>query len=101
MEILKPFANRVLVRRLDPITKSQGGILIPDTAQKKQPRGVIVAVGPGTEKEPMLVKKGMTVLFNDYGVAFVPDDRALCVVTQNDILCEVVDEKASQKCQHP
>lgn len=44
--MLRPLLNRVLVRRHKK-DKSDGGILLPDTAQKKLFRGEVLAVGPG------------------------------------------------------
>src|SRR5437870_4648511 len=51
---LRPLQDRVLIRRVEPETKSAGGIFIPDTAQEKPMEGEVVAVGPGT-------KDGVTV----------------------------------------
>ena len=42
-----PFANRVLIRRSDPITKTKGGILIPEAHQSEVNFGEVLAAGPG------------------------------------------------------
>ena len=44
---IKPLHDRVLVRRLDEVTKTNGGIIIPDTAKEKPSEGVVEAVGTG------------------------------------------------------
>ena len=44
---LKPLGNRVLAKRLDQEEKLKGGIILPDSAKKKQETAVVVAVGPG------------------------------------------------------
>jgi chaperonin GroES len=43
----RPLHDRVVVRRIDPESKSAGGIIIPDTAQEKPQEGEVVAVGQG------------------------------------------------------
>lgn len=43
---LRPLQDRVLVRRVDPETKTIGGIFIPDTAQDKPMEGEVVAGDP-------------------------------------------------------
>lgn len=55
-------------RRVEPETKTAGGIFIPDTAQKKSIEGAVVAVGPGARDadgrlHPLNVKAGDRVLF--------------------------------------
>ena len=44
---LKPLGNRVLVQRLEPEEKVKGGIILPDSAKKKQETAKVVAVGGG------------------------------------------------------
>ncbi len=66
---LKPFANRILIKRTEPITKSKGGILL--TVQEEQYYGKVLETGPGTTYDngnirPCLVKKGDTVLLPQY-----------------------------------
>ncbi|HEY4522510.1 MAG TPA: co-chaperone GroES [Candidatus Paceibacterota bacterium] len=68
---IQPLADRVLVRREDVAdTKSPGGIIIPDTAQKEKSKiGVVLAVGSGRFGDegtliPMTVKVGAKVIFN-------------------------------------
>ena len=43
----KPLSDRVLVRPDAPLKVSRGGIIIPDSAQKKTGFGTIVAMGEG------------------------------------------------------
>jgi chaperonin GroES len=39
--------DRVLIQRAEALTKTKGGIVIPEKAQAKVLEGTIVAVGPG------------------------------------------------------
>jgi chaperonin GroES len=63
---VKPLADRVIVKQEKSDTKTPGGIIIPDTAQEKTQQGVVVEVGPGTEKDPILVKAGQKVMYDKY-----------------------------------
>jgi len=44
---LRPLGNRVLLRRLDAEEKLKGGIILPDSAKKKQEQAEVVAIGNG------------------------------------------------------
>lgn len=65
--MLKPLADRVLVKVDEEETKTAGGILLPDTAQKKSQKGTVLAVGSGKVLDngtrlPFEVKVGDHVL---------------------------------------
>lgn len=92
---VEPLGDRVLIRREEIDTKSPGGIIIPDTAQKeKSKRGVVIAVGPGRYGEegdliPMTVKAGSKVFFNsgwDNEVKIGDDDEEYFLVRESDVL---------------
>ena len=68
---LKPLADRIVIRREAAESKSFGGIILPEAAQKKPQRGTIVAVGPGKLNKtglpmPMTLKEGDSVLFTSW-----------------------------------
>jgi len=42
---IKPLGNRVLAKRLEQEQTLKGGIILPDSAKKKQETAVIIAVG--------------------------------------------------------
>jgi chaperonin GroES len=69
---LLPLADRVLVRRVVPVTKTAGGILLPESNVGKNNEGEVLAVGPGLrthkgETIPMSVSVGDKVLLPEYG----------------------------------
>jgi chaperonin GroES len=66
METLKPINDRVVVKPLPAEEKTQGGIIIPDTAKEKPQQGEVVAVGPGKEGVKLNLKTGDRVLFGKY-----------------------------------
>lgn len=43
----QPFLNRVLIKRIEPITKTKGGILIPESQAKEVNYGTVITTGPG------------------------------------------------------
>lgn len=44
---LIPLLDRILIQRAEALTKSKGGIVIPEKAQSKVLEGTVIAVGPG------------------------------------------------------
>ncbi|MDR0297951.1 MAG: co-chaperone GroES [Streptococcaceae bacterium] len=70
--MLKPLADRVILRVKEEEEQSAGGILLATSAQEKPQTAEVVAVGPGkTTKDGTLialaVKPGDTVIFSKYG----------------------------------
>lgn len=69
---LAPLFNRVVIKKVEPVQKSPGGIILQDVSDKAS-IGEVVEVGPGNfengSKVPVSVKKGDTVLLPDYGGA--------------------------------
>ena len=69
-----------------------GGILLPDTAQKKSQKGVVVAVGSGKMTEegkrlPLEVKEGDEVLFAKYSGTEIEDKgEKYLLLSERDIL---------------
>ena len=43
---LKPLADRVVAQRLESEETLKGGIIIPDSAKKKQEMAKVIAIGP-------------------------------------------------------
>ena len=89
---LKPLGNRVLAKRLEQEQTLKGGIILPDTAKKKQETAVIVAVGNGTRTSegkqiPIPVKVGDTILMDKYaGQEVTVDDEDFVILRSDDII---------------
>ena len=92
---LRPLGNRVLVQRTKQEEKLKGGIILPDSAQKKQETAVIVAIGPGIpDKEGNLesfdFKVGDSILINKYaGQEITLNDEEFVVVKSDDIIAVI------------
>ena len=88
----KPLHDRVLVRRIEGEEKTQGGLIIPDTAKEKPAEGEIVSVGEGARKDsgeliPMAVKAGDKVLFGKWsGTEVRINGEELLIMKESDIL---------------
>ena len=89
---IRPLYDRVLIRRLEELNKTAGGIIIPDTAKEKPSEGIVEAVGIGARTEdgktiPMTVKVGDHVLFAKWGGTEVKiNGEERLIVKESDIL---------------
>lgn len=84
---LKTVLNKIIVEPVEAEAKTASGIIIPDSAQEKPQKGVVVAVGNGKSDEPMEVKKGDTILYGKYaGTEVKIDDKTYMVMSQSDVL---------------
>lgn len=87
---VKPLADRVIVKVEKSEAKSAGGIIIPDTAQEKTQKGVVTAVGPGTEKEKITVAPGQRVMYDKYaGSQIKIDDQDHLILKMQDIVAVI------------
>ena len=88
----RPLHDRVVVRRIDAVEKTAGGIIIPDTAKEKPQEGEIAAAGPGARNEkgeliPLDVKAGDRILFGKWsGTEVKIDGEDLLIMKESDIL---------------
>lgn len=64
---MKPINDRVVVKPAEADEKTEGGIIIPDTAKEKPQEGEVVSVGPGKKDYKMTVNEGDKVLYGKYG----------------------------------
>lgn len=95
MSKLRPLADRVVVRRLEPEEKTHGGIVLPDTAKDKPQQGEVLAVGPGKLEDngvrrPLEVEVGNKILFAKYaGTEVKVDGIEYVILVERDILAVV------------
>lgn len=94
---LKPLGNRVLLRRLEAEETLKGGILLPDSAKKKQEQAEVIAVGPGKKDNkgnlvPMPVKEGDIVLMEKYSGQEVALDDQDYVIARADDLIAIIEK---------
>ncbi len=88
----RPLQDRVVLRRITPVEKTAGGIIIPGTVQEKPAEGEVIAVGPGArdakgEIVPMTVQAGDIVMFGKWsGTEVKIDGEELLVMKESDLL---------------
>jgi chaperonin GroES len=92
---VKPLNDRVLVKRLEEVQVTKGGIVIPDTAKEKPIEGKIMAVGPGKmsdagKRMTLQVKEGDKVLFGKYaGTEIKIEGEEYLMMREEDILAVI------------
>lgn len=85
--MMKPINDRVVVKPAPADEKTQGGIIIPDTAKEKPQRGEVVAVGPGKDGNLMTVAAGDVVLYGKYaGQELQYEGQDYLIMREDDIL---------------
>jgi chaperonin GroES len=88
----RPLHDRVVIRRVTPLEKSAGGIIIPDTVKDKPMEGEVIAAGPGARNEQgalvaLEVKAGDRVLFGKWsGTEVKLDGEDLLIMKESDLL---------------
>ena len=99
----RPLHDRVLVRRVDQLEKTAGGIIIPDTAKEKPQEGEVIAAGAGIKNEdgkltPLDVKAGDRILFGKWsGTEVRVDGEDLLIMKESDILGIIEGTPAAKK----
>ena len=87
---IRPLADRVIIEPAAAETKTASGIIIPDTAQEKPQKGIVVVVGPGKKDEPMSVSVGDVVLYGKYsGTEFKYESGDYLIMREADIMAIV------------
>jgi chaperonin GroES len=87
-----PLHDRILVRRVEEVEVTRGGIIIPDTAKEKPQEGQVVAVGQGKRLEngqlaALDVKAGDRILFGKYsGSEIKIDGEELLIMREDEVL---------------
>ena len=92
---IRPLGDRVVAERLEQEETLKGGIILPDSAKKKQETAKVVAVGPGQVTEsgktlPMPVSVGDVILMDKYaGQEVTINDEDFVIVKASDIVAIV------------
>ncbi|MGI6037980.1 MAG: co-chaperone GroES [Limnochordia bacterium] len=93
--MLKPLADRVVVKVVEEEEVTKGGIVLPDTAKEKPQQGEVIAVGPGRvldngERQTLDVQPGDRVIFAKYGGTEVKvQGEEYLILRESDILAVV------------
>ncbi|MBX3323389.1 MAG: co-chaperone GroES [Phycisphaeraceae bacterium] len=68
---VKPLEDRVLVKPIEPETKTASGLYLPEGAKEKPIQGEVIATGPGKllengKRAELSVRKGDRVVYGKY-----------------------------------
>ncbi len=94
---LKPLGNRILAQRLEAEETLKGGIILPDSAKKKQETARVLAVGEGKRDAdgkliPVEIKVSDLILIEKYsGQEVTLDDEEYFIVKADEIIA-IVEE---------
>lgn len=92
----QPLGDRVLVQRLEQEEKLKGGILLPDSAKKKQEQAKVIAIGTGKKDKngnliEMPVKVNDVILMEKYsGQEIKIEDVEYVILKADDIMAIVL-----------
>ncbi len=92
---IEPLDDRVMILPLEAEEKTEGGIVLPDTAKEKPQKGEVVAVGTGKllddgGRAKMSLKVGDIVLFGKYsGTEVKINDEDYSIMRESDVLAVV------------
>lgn len=83
---MKPLADRIVVQPFEAEEKTKSGIIIPDVAQEKPKKGLVLFVGPGKKDESMDIKPGDKIMYGKFaGIEIEVDDKKCLIMRQSDI----------------
>jgi chaperonin GroES len=87
-----PLHDRILVRRVEEVGTTRGGIIIPDTAKDKPQEGEVISIGKGKISEegkvrPLDVREGDRILFGKYsGTEIKLDGEDFIIMREEEVL---------------
>ena len=93
---LNPLDERIVVEPVAAEATTAGGIVLPDSAQEKPQRGIVLAVGPGKlldsgERGELSVAVGDEVIYGKYAGSDVEvDGREVKILRETDVLAKVI-----------
>lgn len=94
---IQPLEDRVLIQRVESEEKTEGGIIVPETAQEKPQEGIVRAAGPGKRDDsgdriPMEVSEGDKVLFGKYsGTEITVGGEEHMMLRESELLAVIDD----------
>lgn len=92
---IRPLGEKILIKRVEAKEKTDGGIVLPETAKEKPREGIVTALGDGKllksgERVGFQVKEGNKVIFNSYGGTEVKvGGEEYLLMSEDDILAVV------------
>jgi chaperonin GroES len=105
----QPMFDRILVEPIETKTKTEGGIIIPETARIEETMGKIVATGRGHFDEQgnyidseCPFKVGNTVIFKEFTgthITLGPQQKSYLIMWYRDVLGVLMKEPVSARTE--
>jgi chaperonin GroES len=94
---IRPLQDRIIVKRVNELEKTKGGLFIPETAKEKPMEGIVIAVGKGKVMEngtikEVEVKVNDRILFSKYSGTEVKLDGDEHLIMREDDILGVIQE---------
>ena len=94
---LNPLHDRVVVKRIEPDTKTISGIIIPDNVAEKPDQGIVLAVGAGKRTSegtliPMSLNENDKVLFGKFAGQTVKIQGEEVLILSEEEVYAVIEE---------
>ncbi len=89
---IEPLGDKIVVKRLEAVETTAGGIVLPESAKEKPTQGKVLSVGAGKmlddgSRGGLQVAEGDRVLFSSYsGSEIDVDGETLLIMSENDVL---------------
>ncbi len=99
---VRPLQDRLLVRRVEEVETTKGGIIIPDAAKERPLEGKVISVGSGKRLEDgtlvaLDVKAGDRILFGKYSGQEIKLDGEEYLIMREDEVLAVIDSASGKK----
>ena len=94
---IQPLEDRVLIQRVETEERTEGGIIVPDSAKEKPQEGIVRATGPGKtndagERIALEVSEGDKVLFGKYsGTEITVQGEEHLMLRESELLAIIND----------
>jgi len=90
--MIKPFGNRLLVRRKKAESQTDGGILLPaEVTDKKYNEGTVIRTSDDCK-----ITEGAYVIFGDYSgneIYETSTEELLTLIMEDDVICTVTEDE--------
>jgi chaperonin GroES len=94
---VRPLGDRILIKRVEEVEKTRGGLFIPDSAKERPLEGKVLAVGAGKRLEDgtlvkLDVKVGDTILFGKYTGTEIKVDGVDHIIVREDEVLGIIEK---------
>ena len=92
---IRPLGDNILIKRMEPESKTKSGIYLPEKAKEKPQEAKVIAVGSGRlldngKRAACQVKKGDEVLISKYGGTEIKiHDEEMLILAETDVLAVI------------